>query len=354
MRLSSFFYMLSAIFIGVFGSLLSIYGNPLNTGICISCFMENYAGALRLHNNIFMQYLRPEITFITVGSFLSALIRKEFKPRISPAFIPYFLGGFFMIIGSAVFIGCPIKMLLRLAGGDLTSIAGIVGLVAGVYAGVKVLQTGVDTVSFTPKVVSNRSTALLLPVFILLAGVLAVTKNGLFPESLSGAGAEKAPLLLAIIFSVIIGVTSQYSRFCVTGSARNSLILRNATGFVALFLLFFSAFMVNLFFKKVNIGVYGQPGSHTAYFWSFISLFLVGYIAVLIDGCPFRQLIKSGEGDMNAQISFLGMLLGAAFVQNFTILSDASGPTLFGKIGVLIGFIIFAIITLEARKNSDA
>lgn len=354
MKLNNIFYMVSAIIIGAFGSLLSVFGNPLNTGLCISCFMENYAGALKLHNDIFMQYLRPEITFITAGSFFLSLVRKEFKPRLSPSFIAYFLGGFFMIVGCAVFIGCPIKMLLRLAGGDLTSIAGIIGLVAGVYFGVKVLKEGVDTVSFTQRPLKQKSTAMMLPVLILMIGITAVGKDGIFPESLSGAAAEKAPFLIAAILSFIIGVASQYSRFCVTGSIRNSIILRKSTGFIALFLLIVSSLIINILFKKFNFGIYGQPGSHTSYFWSFISLFLVGYIAVLIDGCPFRQLIKSGEGDINAQISFLGMLLGAAFVQNFKILSDASGPTLFGKLGVLLGFLIFAIITLEARKNSEA
>lgn len=351
MRLQHLFYIVSAALIGILGAVLSIYGNPINTGICISCFMENYAGALKLHNNIFMQYLRPEITFITVGSFAIALLRGEFKPRISPSFITYFMGGFFMIVGSAIFIGCPIKMLLRLAGGDITSIAGIIGLVTGVYFGVLVLQEGVDTSGFTQKPLSNKITPAILPLLMLLLGIAPLVKSGIFPESLSGAGAEKAPIYLAILFSLLIGISSQYSRFCVTGSLRNSFILRNGFGFIALIILVSSALLVNVFSGRLNIGIYGQPGSHTAYFWSFISMFLTGYIAVLIDGCPFRQLIKSGEGDINAQISFLGMLIGAAFVQNFQILSDASGPTLLGKLGLLTGFIIFSAITIEIRKK---
>ncbi|GAB4433650.1 MAG: YedE family putative selenium transporter [bacterium] len=353
MKSQHLFYILSALLIGIFSAVLSIYGNPVNTGICISCFMENYAGALKLHDNIFMQYLRPEITFIVIGSFALAVIRGEFKPRLSPSFIPYFLGGFFMIVGSAVFIGCPIKMLLRLAGGDVTSLAGIAGLIAGVYFGVMVLKEGVDTSGFTQKSVPNKITAAILPLMILLIGIAAIVKKGIFPESQSGAGAEKAPLYLAVIFSIIIGITSQYSRFCVTGSLRNSIILKKGFGWIALFLLVLSALLVNIFSGRFNFVIYGQPGSHTAYFWSFGAMFLTGYIAVLIDGCPFRQLIKSGEGDLNAQLSFLGMLIGAAFVQNFQILSDASGPTLMGKLGLLAGFLIFSLITIEIRKNSE-
>ncbi len=353
MRFQSYFYLISAVIIGGFGAILSIYGNPVNTGICISCFMENYAGALKLHNNIFMQYLRPEITFITAGSFASALIRKEFKPCFSPSFLTYFSGGFFMIIGSAVFIGCPIKMLLRLAGGDLTSMAGITGLIAGVYYGVKVLQAGVDTCTFTPKPTSQKLEAAILPAAIILIGLAAIVKKGLFAQSLSGAGAEKAPLIMAVIFSVIIGAVSQYTRFCVTGSIRNSIILKTSLGFSALAVLTVTAFIINVFSGRFHPGFYGQAGSHNAYLWSFLSLFLTGYIAVLIDGCPFRQLIKTGEGDVNAQAAFLGMLTAGASVQNFQIYADASGPTLMGKIGVMTGFLIFSLITMEQRKKGD-
>lgn len=353
MKKQNLFYILSAILIGAGGALLSYLGNPLNTGICISCFMENYAGALRLHNNIFMQYLRPEITFIVTGSFISALIRNEFSPRISQSSIIYFLGGFFMIVGSAVFIGCPIKMLLRLAGGDLTSIAGILGLIIGVLFGIWVLKDGVETSIFTQKKMGQKGGAYILPLIILVFGITGFVKQGIFSESLSGAGAEKAPFFFAAIISVVLGFVSQYSRFCVTGSIRNSLILKNAFGFLALFFLVFSAFTVNLLTNKLNVGIYGQPGSHTEYLWSFISLFLTGYIAVIIDGCPFRQLIKSGEGDLNAQISFIGMLIGAAFVQNFQIYSDASGPTLMGKIGVAAGFFVFSFITFGLRQHYE-
>ncbi|HHK60794.1 MAG TPA: YedE-related selenium metabolism membrane protein, partial [Desulfobacterales bacterium] len=47
--------------LGVGGMVLSWLGNPPNTGICASCFLENIAGAIGLHDNPRMQYLRPEI-----------------------------------------------------------------------------------------------------------------------------------------------------------------------------------------------------------------------------------------------------------------------------------------------------
>ena len=54
---------------GLAGSLLAYWGNPANTGICISCFLETAAGALGLHANPRMAYLRPELPAFFLGSF---------------------------------------------------------------------------------------------------------------------------------------------------------------------------------------------------------------------------------------------------------------------------------------------
>ncbi len=351
MKKDTLIYILSAIIIGAFSSILSYKGNPINTGICISCFMENYAGGLKLHNNAYMQYLRPEITFIILGSFLSSLIRKEFTTKINNSLFYSFIGGFFMIIGSAIFIGCPIKMLLKLAGGDLNSIVGIFGLITGVYIGVNILKEGVDTSLFKTTKINKKIYPLIFIIFIVAIFITYLTFPFAYAESTTGGGAEKAPLFISVLLSFIIGIFAQISRFCITGAIRNSLILKNSIGFVALIALTLTSFLLNLFLNQFQLGIYGQPGSHIQWHWSFLGMVLTGYIAVLIDGCPFRQLVKSGEGDINSQVSFVGMLIGGAVVQNFNILSDASGPTTTGKIWLLIGFIIFSLITLEMRKN---
>jgi cell division protein FtsX len=57
---------------GIAGVLLSYWGNPANTGFCVSCFLENIAGSIGLHGNIRMQYVRPEIIGFVLGSFVMA------------------------------------------------------------------------------------------------------------------------------------------------------------------------------------------------------------------------------------------------------------------------------------------
>jgi YedE family putative selenium metabolism protein len=71
-------FVLMGTVIAIGAVMLSYFGNPANTGLCVSCFMENIAGALSLHDNIRMQYLRPEIMGFVLGAFLLSLYRREF------------------------------------------------------------------------------------------------------------------------------------------------------------------------------------------------------------------------------------------------------------------------------------
>ena len=78
---------------------------------------------------------------------------------------------------------------------------------------------------------------------------------------------------------------------------------------------------------------------------------LVGFASILVDGCPFRQLIKAGEGDVDAGITTLGMLVGGALVYSWLLRSTSAGPTLEGKIVVLIGLVFSVVIAMAFRKR---
>ena len=54
-------------------------------------------------------------------------------------------------------------------------------------------------------------------------------------------------------------------------------------------------------------------------------MFLVGWLSILIGGCPFRQLVKAGEGDTDAGLVVVGMLIGGGLVQSWGIAATAAG-----------------------------
>ena len=66
---------LAGVVIGILASLLVFFGNPVNMGFCIACFLRDTAGALGLHSAAPVQYIRPEIIGLVLGSFLLALTR---------------------------------------------------------------------------------------------------------------------------------------------------------------------------------------------------------------------------------------------------------------------------------------
>ena len=92
---------------GVAAIVLSAFGNPGNMGFCIACFLRDITGGIGLQSKI--QYIRPEIIGLILGSTVFALIRKEFKPRGgSSPFLRFILGSIVMI-GSLMFLGCPLR-----------------------------------------------------------------------------------------------------------------------------------------------------------------------------------------------------------------------------------------------------
>ncbi len=344
--------MLAGGVLGLSGVWLAVLGNPQNSGICVSCFLENSAGALGLHDNPRMQYLRPELIGFVLGSSLSALGFREFASRGGSAPLPRLLSGVFLIVGCAVFIGCPIKLFLRLAAGDWTALPGLAGLIVGVWLGLKGLAVGVHLGNAKQERGGSGYWTPLL--FLLLLGFLLL-RPGFVLFSERGSAAEAAPVLIALLIGLFLGAIAQRTRFCITGSLRDLLVMGLRAqlfwGFLLFALLAVAGSLVSGNFKP---GFYGQPGAHLDLVWSFLGMLLVGAISVLIGGCPFRQLIKAGEGDADAGLVVVGMLLGAGLVQSWQLAGTAAGVPLYGKVAVLAGLAFFLLNLLLFREREAA
>ena len=128
--------------IGLIGALLMKFGNPGNMGICIACFWRDIAGALGLHRAEVVQYIRPEIIGIIFGTFLIAYMTGDFKVKGGSSPLLRFVMGFFLMIGALVFLGCPLRMVMRLANGDLNALVGLGGYVGGIFTGTLFLKKG--------------------------------------------------------------------------------------------------------------------------------------------------------------------------------------------------------------------
>lgn len=334
--------------IGLLSSLLVYLGNPLNMGICVACFIRDIAGALGLHRAEMVQYLRPEIPGFILGSFVIARIRGEFNTKGGSAPFTRFILGILMLFGAMVFLGCPLRMLLRLAGGDLTAISGILGFAAGIYIGIQFLKRGF---SLGKSYTQPQGTGYLFPLLALLFLLMLVAEPAFLLSSQQGPGSLRAPIILSLGAGLLVGILGQRSRICTAGGIRDLILMKNFHLFSGLIAIFLAALLLNGILGQFSLGFSQQPIAHTQWIWSFLSMVLVGIISIFLGGCPLRQTILAGMGNMDSAITFMGMLTGAALAHNFSIAGSPAGVESVGKWSVLLGLAFVIILGLFSSKD---
>lgn len=345
--------------IGILAPVLQQLGNPGNMGICVACFERDIAGALGLHRAEVVQYMRPEIIGFVLGSLAAALIFREFRPRAGSAPIVRFILGVFAMIGALVFLGCPWRALLRLAGGDGNAILGLAGLAFGVFIGTLFLRNGYD-LGRSEK--GHAAVGLVLPLIML--GFLVLTlvfpalegepRNDILFYSVKGPGSMHAPLIVSLIVGLAIGFLAQRSRFCTMGAIRDLILFGQVHLFLGIVALAVVAFLMNLALGQFHAGFAGQPVAHTMHVWNFLGMALAGLAFALAGGCPGRQLFLAGEGDGDAAIFVVGMIVGAAFAHNFGLASSPQGIGPHGMAAVIAGFAVCLAIGFTMRMRASA
>ena len=116
--------------------------------------------------------------------------------------------------------------------------------------------------------------------------------------------------------------------------------------------MFATALIGNLIFGGFHPGFEGQPIAHTDSLWNFGGMVTAGLAFALAGGCPGRQLFLAGEGDSDAGIFALGMLVGAAMAHNLGTASSGTGIGMYGAHATIIGFVICLIIGFAHIKRA--
>ncbi|MCF0248580.1 MAG: YedE-related selenium metabolism membrane protein, partial [Synergistes sp.] len=289
----------AGVVLGVIAAFLVKFGNPGNMGFCVACFTRDIAGALGLHRAGIVQYLRPEIAGFILGAFASSLAFSEYKPRGGSSPMVRLALGFFAMIGALVFLGCPWRAYLRLAGGDWNAIAGIAGLICGIAIGVGFLYHGFSLGASKP---TPKAAGLVMPLLAVVILLLLVIKPVFGPEgsgpiffSDKGPGAAHAPLLISLGAGLIVGWLAQRTRFCTVGAVRDLIMLKDSHLFKGVAAFILAAFATNLVLGQFKAGFAEQPVAHTMQLWNFLGMVLSGLCFTLAGGCPGRMLIMSGE-----------------------------------------------------------
>ncbi len=347
---------LGGVVIGIITALLMVLGNPKNMGFCIACFVRDIAGAMKLHNAAVVQYVRPEIIGLVLGSFIIAVVKKEFRPRGGSSPMLRFLIAAFVMIGALAYLGCPFRMIIRLAAGDLNAVVALFGFIAGIALGTFFLTQGFSLGRY-----QRESTAegVALPFANIVLFILLLVAPALFAFSTKGPGSMHAPIFISLLAGLAVGAIAQRTRLCMVGGIRDSILVKDSTllyGFVSIFV---TLLVYNLASGNFRLSFTGQPVAHSDHLFNFLGMFLCGLGSVMLGGCPLRQLILAGEGNSDSAISVMGLLFGAAISHNFSLAGTADvGVSANGRFAVIFGIVFLSLVALmkiyQVKKEERA
>ena len=341
--------------VGLAAIALTLLGNPANMGFCIACFLRDIAGACGLHSAAKVQYLRPEIIGLVLGAFIMSVATREFRARAGSAPAVRFVLGGFVMIGALAFLGCPLRMVLRLGSGDLNALVGLVGFTIGISIGVVFLKKGF---TLGRSYEAKQGEGGVLPIVMAALLILVLAVPALFKFSEEGPGSKHAPFLIALVIALAVGALAQKSRMCMVGGIRDTIMLKDAhllIGFIAIFVVFLIG---NLITGSFKLGFTMQPIAHSSHLWNLLGMVLVG-------GCPLRQLILAGSGSGDSAVTVFGMIVGAAMAHNFGLagnpdsLNEAKelvvgGISNYGKAAVVLGLIVMLAVGLMNLPKEEA
>ncbi len=352
----------SGVIFGALAVVLALSGNPGNMAICVACFIRDMAGSLKLHSAPVVQYYRPEIVGFVCGSFLISLATKEYRTTAGSAPVIRFILGFIMMIGALVFLGCPLRMLIRMAAGDANAYVALVGFIAGIATGCAFLKKGF---SLGRSYEVRKVNGVFLPALLVIGLILSVA-TALFASSTEGPGSMHAPIITALIVALIFGALAQKNRVCFAGSIRDIILMKDFSLISILGGMFVILLIYNVTAGKFHFGFTGQPVAHAQHLWNFLGLYAVGFAATLAGGCPMRQLVLAGQGSTDSVITFLGLLVGAAFAHNFGLAGAAAkaatdtdpavagGPGINGQVALICCIVVLFIIAVTNLKKSKS
>ena len=304
---------IAGVVMGLVAATLAYFGNPANMAICIACFVRDTAGALGLHSAEPVQYARPEIIGIVLGAFIISIATKEYRATAGSSTIVRFVLGMILVIGALVFLGCPLRMVIRMSAGDLNAWVALIGFALGVATGVFALKKGF---SLGRAHVTNKVSGSVLPLLMIGVLVLALGTN-LLKSSTAGPGSMHAPIIISLIGGLLFGAFAQKSRMCFAGSVRDIILMKNFD-LITIVVGFFAVMLVYNVATGHFVLAFNTPGviAHSQHLWSILGMYAVGFAAVLAGGCPLRQLVLAGQGSSDAGVTVIGMFAGGALAHN--------------------------------------
>lgn len=333
---------------GALAAALVVFGNPGNMGLCGVCFLRDASGAMGLFSGPGPKYFRPELTGVAIGALILVLAMGRFEARAGSHAATRFFFGVWMALGALVFLGCPFRMFQRLGGGDANAWIALPGFILGVGAGLLFEKRGYT--AGKTSVASTPGVGLIGP--LTLVGLLGwFLYAGLAPQGTSAP--PHAPWMISLGLALVAGALLSATGFCGVNAARQ-VFQRDRRMLLGAGLLVAGYGAVMAVTGRFNWGMDGQPAAHTEWLWNILAMALVGLTGVLAGGCPVRQIVMTGEGNGDAFVTVMGLLLGGALAHTLGIASSSTGTTVAGRWAVVAGLVIslaYALLVVTCGRN---
>ena len=346
---------------GIVAAALAYFGNPANMAFCIACFIRDYSrrawGSIPRRT---VQYARPEIIGLVLGAFLISAATKEYRSTAGSSPMARFVLGMILAIGSLVFLGCPLRMIIRMSAGDLNAWVALIGFVLGV---------GDRRICIKERVQSGQSASRRPHERRRTSGPAARS-----PDPFTGyhtvKGKPERTGKYACSGPAVAGRRPGLRRVCTEikdvfcGSIRDVILMRNFD----LLTIIGSFFVIMLVYNIASgnfVPAFDTPGRDRTFRASvnILGMYAVGFAAVLAGGCPLRQLILAGQDRRIRPFTVLGMLIGAALAHNLGLAASATAVNaetqeivsgsvpLNGKIAVVICIAVCFIIGFGNKRT---
>lgn len=149
---------------------------------------------------------------------------------------------------------------------------------------------------------------------------------GILPRDVAVISVPAVTLALGIL----IGYLAQRSGYCSVGGFRDYFLFRHTrilSGYLTLIAASFVGYLIFWFLTPAAMEhffwavtstplspVPGAPGGlNTAAYLVFAAVpgFLIGFICIILGGCPIRQTVMASEGNVSAGFFFIGMCVGS-------------------------------------------
>ena len=182
----------------------------------------------------------------------------------------------------------------------------------------------------------------MMPAIMVALLVLVVVKPAFMIWGVEGQLPAHAPIYLSLAAGLITGAIAQRTRLCMVGGIRDTVMFKDFYLLIGFLAILVGALVTNLIFGNFNLGFEGQPAAHNVWYINYLGMFIAGWGSVLLGGCPLRQLVLSAEGNVDASVTIMGLLMGAGLAHNLKLVG--AGDNTLAALGILAVFMLFVSI----------